>query len=129
MNKRAHFVIAAMLSLAAFVAGSAPAADTLHLKLDKSAPEADQVLTAAPEKIVLEFSQKPELAVSRIVVTGGEGPAKLTDVARSEDDETILWAAFEEPLTTGAYTVRWMTSSGDGHPIRGEFAFTVRADR
>jgi methionine-rich copper-binding protein CopC len=37
--------------------------------------------------------------------------------------------AFEEPLHDGAYTVNWTTSSGDGHPVRGEFSFTVSTGR
>ena len=129
MKKGAFLAVAAVLVVVVVAVGSAPAENVLHLKLDKSTPEADQVLRQAPGKIVLEFSQQPELAVSRITVKSDHGDAMLTDVARSEEDATILWAAFEAPLADGAYTVNWMTSSSDGHAIRGEFSFTVRADR
>ncbi len=128
MKKRAFLAVAALVGVV-LVVGSTPAESVVHLQLDKSMPEADQVLTESPAKIVLEFSLKPELAVSRIAVKGDHGDAKLTDVARSEEDETILWAAFEEPLPDGDYAVNWVTSSGDGHPVRGEFSFTVRAGR
>lgn len=129
MPRRLVLVVVTVFAASLLMAGVAPAENILHLKLDKSAPEADQVVSEAPTKIVLEFSEAPELAISRIAVTGAHGDAKLTDVARSEEDETILWAAFEAPLTDGAYTVRWMTSSSDGHAVRGEFSFTVRAAR
>lgn len=127
MKKGATLAVAALIAVVLFV-GSAPATSFVHLKLDKSIPEADQVLREAPDKIVLEFSLKPELSVSRITVKGDHGDAKLTDLARSEEDETILWAAFEAPLADGTYAVSWVTSSGDGHPVRGEFSFTVQAD-
>jgi len=129
MHRRLVLVVVMAFSVGLLLAGLAPAENVLHLMLEKSAPEADQVVSKAPTKIVLEFSEEPELAVSRIAVKGAHGDAKLTDVARSEEDETILWASFEAPLTDGAYTVTWMTSSSDGHPVRGEFSFTVRAAR
>ena len=125
MKMRSAVLSVVALAILALAASSAPAATAFHLKLDKSAPEADQVLDASPEKIVLEFSEMPELAVSRISLKGSAGDAKLSDVARNEEDETILWVAVEEPLADGVYTVNWTTSSGDGHPIRGEFSFTV----
>lgn len=126
---RVFVVVAAMLAIAAFAVPPAPADGVLHLQLDKSAPEADQVLSAAPEKIVLEFSQRPELAVSRVVIRNGDVQAKLGELQRQEDDETILWADFQEPVADGTYTVNWTTSSGDGHPVRGEFSFTVSTGR
>lgn len=129
MTRRLVLVVVTAFAVGLLLAGAAPAKSVLHLKLDKSAPEADQIVTKAPTKIVLEFSEKPELAVVRITVKGAHGDAKLTDVARSEEDETILWAAFEAPLTDGAYTVNWVTSSSDGHAVRGEFTFTVRVAR
>ena len=107
------------------ITGAAPAEKVLHLKLDTSIPEADQVLKAPPKKIVLKFSQRPELTVARIEIQDG----KLSKVARSQDDETILWVAVEEPLAAGTHTVKWVTSSSDGHPVRGEFSFMVSADR
>ena len=55
--------------------------------------------------------------------------AELGKVTRSEEDETILWTAIEEPLPNGNHTVSWVTSSSDGHPIRGEFTFTIGAAR
>lgn len=128
MKKGAFLAVGAVV-VVVLAFGSAPAVTTLHLKLDKSTPEADQILRQAPEKIVLEFSEKPELPVSRISLAADHGDPKLLEVARSEEDETVLWAAFEEPLSDGVYTVNWATSSADGHPIRGEFTFTVNASR
>ena len=125
MKKLAAVLVASLMMVSLVAVGVAPAESVLHLKLDASLPEADQVLEASPERIVLEFSIRPELAVSRIQIED----AKLGKVARSEDDETILWVVVEEPLAAGAHTVNWVTSSGDGHPVRGEFTFSVGANR
>ncbi len=127
MYRRA--IVASVLALVALIAGSASAAVVAHLRLDRSIPEADQVLQRSPDKIVLDFSQRPELSVSRVVVKGEQRDGRLTDLARSEEDDSVLWAALEEPLPDGSYSVSWLTSSGDGHPVRGEFSFVVRSGR
>lgn len=119
-------VVAAAVLLSATIA---PAANVLHLQLDKSMPEADQAITESPDKIVLEFSQRPELAVSRLVLKTGDREIDLGDVTRDENDETILWSAVQEELAAGVYTLNWTTASSDGHPVRGEFSFTLSADR
>jgi methionine-rich copper-binding protein CopC len=59
----------------------------------------------------------------------GDHDVELSEVKRSEDDDSILWVGIPHPLADGAYTVSWATSSADGHPVRGEFAFTVAAGR
>lgn len=128
MSKQAAAILVVMLAALALAAVT-PVGAALHLKLDKSEPAAEQVLEASPEKIVLHFSQRPELAISRVTITGAEGEAKVGKVQRNEENETILWAAVEGPLADGAYTVAWVTSSADLHPVRGEFTFTVRAAR
>lgn len=129
MKKRLLVLAVLALGIVGFVAAPAPATNVLHLKLDKSTPEADQVVSTAPEKIVLDFSEKPELAVSRVSLKSGGREIELSDVKRSEEDESVLWAAVESPMSDGAYTVSWVTSSGDGHALRGEFSFTVATGR
>ncbi|MGD8329908.1 MAG: copper resistance protein CopC [Acidobacteriota bacterium] len=126
-----HLLVTAVVALGVvvLVAAPVPAASVLHLQLDKTIPAADQVVTASPEKIVLEFSEKPELAVSRVSLKSDERDIELSEVKRSEEDESTLWVAIPSPLANGAYTVSWTTSSADGHPVRGEFAFSVAVAR
>ena len=40
-----------------------------------------------------------------------------------EDDE--MWATFLQPLENGDYKVEWKIIGADGHPIEGEFSFSV----
>ena len=117
------FVVAILGTL--FLVNLVAAEKILHLKLDSSIPKADEILKASPKKIVLEFSQRPELSIAKIDIQDG----KLGKVMRSEEDETILWAAIEESLPAGKHTVKWVTSSSDGHPVRGEFSFAVSVRR
>jgi len=126
---RKTLVTCAVFAVVLLCVNAATAESVLHLKLDKSTPAADQVVSEVPTKIVLDFSLAPELAVSRIAVAGAGGKVEMGEVKRSAEDDTILWASVEEPLADGAYTVNWTTSSGDGHPVRGEFSFTVQANR
>jgi len=111
------------------VVGATVATGAIHLQLNKSTPAADAVLTESPEKIVLEFSESFEMAVSKVTIKGAGGDVTLGKLGRHEEDETIMWAPIETPLADGVYSVNWVTSSGDGHPVRGDFDFTVEAAR
>jgi methionine-rich copper-binding protein CopC len=44
-------------------------------------------------------------------------------------DDKSLMATVPGPLADGAYTVTWRSAGDDGHAMRGDFAFTVRAKR
>ena len=121
MQNKLFLMFVAVVVGTLFLVGLVAAEKILHLKLDSSIPKADETLKASPEKIVLEFSQRPELTVAKIGIQDG----KLSKVMRGEEDETILWVAVEESLPAGNHIVKWVTSSSDGHPVRGEFSFTV----
>ena len=43
------------------------------------------------------------------------------------DDASIFAAPVERTLPDGDYTVSWRTMAADGHVVRGDFGFTVRA--
>ena len=97
-----------------------------HTALVSSNPEAGAVLTASPSEIRLKFNQnlllvndqnpnKIELFDSAGAVVSG-----VTSVSGSE--------AFTTPigkLGSGNYRVSYRVVSGDGHPIEGEYEFSV----
>lgn len=118
-------VLVAALLLAPVV--PADASPGMHLQLTRSAPADGATVSAAPEEIRLWFSQKPEHAVSMIRLQGPGGEVELGEVQAG--DENTLFAALVGSLEPGDYTVHWRTSSGDGHPIRGSFAFTLTPSR
>jgi len=121
LNRAASGLLLAIL----VVAVATPAAGSgLHLKLTKSAPAKDAELSGGPAEIRLWFSQATELSISRIKLTAADGTEiELGDVKAAE--ENALVATVLGALAAGTYEVAWRTSSGDGHPIRGTFGFTV----
>lgn len=123
MRKRLFRTLALMLTLGLVFPWASGAA--LHLRLERSAPADEAVLETPPEEIRLWFTQEPELAVSRIGLEGPAGKVELGEVERDEDAPEVLFASVPEPLPDGRYTVSWVTSSGDGHPVKGEFGFRI----
>lgn len=98
-----------------------------HGRLKASTPAAGAHVVAAPRVLHLEFTERPELAFSRVELTGPTGAAVALGTLRADPQ---LPAALIAPvagtaLGPGVYTVRWQMAGADGHPVRGEFAFTV----
>jgi putative copper export protein len=77
--------------------------------------------------IRLWFHERVQLAISRVRLVTPAGTAVLP-VRGDPADPTELVASLTTPLAPGAYTVEWQTGGRDGHPVRGHFAFVVRAD-
>jgi methionine-rich copper-binding protein CopC len=120
--------LVALLAALVLAAASPGEGARRHVRLVKSTPVKDSVVTAAPATVELWFSEPVELGVTRVRLTGvsgttvATGPLKRADVA----DAPII-AAVLGPMADGIYTVNWSTASKDGHPVRGTFEFTVRA--
>jgi copper transport protein len=94
-----------------------------HLALARSEPSDRSRLPASPTRISLWFTARPQLAFSRITLSGASGSFALDTIVA--DTGNALHAAIPVPLAAGDYRVAWQTASADGHPIRGEFAFSV----
>lgn len=125
-------LIAALpIALVVAVAARPPVASAthLHLRLLRSAPSADSVVTAPPEEIRLWFSAAPEVKVTRVELRRGEEEVEVGTVKASEDDPTVLYAPLDEPAGPGRYTVEWRTMARDGHVVSGEFGFRVEVTR
>ncbi len=114
----------AAIAIMAFAPGRALIAERLHLRLEASAPAADQIVSGV-DQIRLEFSQTPQMTGTRIRVLSAGAPLDLGDAIASEEDETVVLLPLSTELRDGAYEVRWRAMSQDGHPVTGDFAFTV----
>ena len=99
-----------------------------HMALSKSLPAKDAVEASKPAKVQLWFSQKPDLAVSKVTLTGPAGAVKLGTLA-ADATEKSLAATVDGETPDGAYTVAWQAAGDDGHVQKGEFAFSVRRTR
>lgn len=94
-----------------------------HLAFKRSEPADASRLSVPPQQILLWFTAEPQLAFSRIALTGPSGGVPLDAIVA--DTGNMLRATIPRTLTAGRYTVAWQTASADGHPIRGQFRFRV----
>lgn len=124
-RRRTPFAVAALL-LALF-AVFAPASPVFaHDQLVSTDPAADAVLDAMPAEITLTFS-------AELLGDGGSNVVEVTDAAGTPlaegaaavDGITVTQAL--SGAASGPVSVLWRVVSSDGHPISGEFAFTVEA--
>lgn len=98
-----------------------------HLRLVRSFPSADTVLTASPDSLRLWLSEAAEMPTTKVALTTASGAAvKLGRVSRGAGKDAPIVAALASPLQAGTYNVSWRTMSRDGHVVKGAFAFRVR---
>jgi len=112
-------------ALIAFVALLAPASPAqAHDDLLGSDPAADAQLDALPAQLTLTFTAEiaPDEGASEVQVTDAAG-ASLVAGAPSAQGNVLTQPL--EGTASGAITVLWKVVSSDGHPISGEFGFTV----
>lgn len=97
-----------------------------HLKLLKSEPAANASVAAPPTAVKLWFSQRPELAVTRVTLTGATGAERvLAPLSRGEAGDAPIVAPVGIALAPGAYTIAWRTMAKDGHVLSGSVPFRV----
>ena len=119
-------IAACGLAIALVIPVRAYPTSAFHLSLKRSAPGRDSIVSVAPQAITLWFTQKPEIAVTRISLLGANATKVDLSPARfGAADETVIVADIKGPMRPGVYTVQWKTSSHDGHLVRGDFGFTV----
>lgn len=110
---------AAFLAFATFAAPSAQA----HDQLVSSTPAADAVLTTAPERVELVYTEEiVELGVI-VEVVGFDGQNWV--VGTPTVASTVVTVPLQPGMFEGAYELRWRVVSSDGHPIDGTSTFTV----
>ncbi len=100
----------------------------LHLRLEKSEPTKGAVLATPPTAIRLWYSLPPEMSVTAVKLATADGTAiSLSKPTRGAGAKDPVVVDIRHPLAPGDYVVSWKTSSKDGHPISGDFRFTVKA--
>ncbi len=98
-----------------------------HDELVGSEPPDGVELQTAPDQIELEFSGDIAPVGTMITVVGPGEAGPVTDGA-----PRVEGGAVSQPMSTdlpaGDYTVTWRVTSSDGHPISGEFMYSVMTD-
>lgn len=93
-----------------------------HTGLVSSTPAQDASVDGPLEEVTLTFSRPIELAGDGVRVLDGQGdPVAVSATVDAE----VVTVRPRQPLDDGPYGVRWAVRSGDAHPVRGTFVFTV----
>jgi len=128
LRHRSVAAAVATLVLASAVTSGASAMRLPHLKLKRSFPAKDTVLTSSPDAVRLWLTERSELPATKITVTtDAKAPVATEKVTRAAGADAPIEAKFTTPLAAGRYTVTWRTMSKDGHVVNGTFGFTVKS--
>jgi len=100
-----------------------------HQRLLRTEPAREAAVEAVPRELRLFFYEPVQVAFTQIELIGPDGlPAPVGELRRAADADNVLVVPVPGPWQAGEYAVRWSTASADGHPVRGEFAFSVPPD-
>ncbi|MET3657352.1 copper resistance CopC family protein [Sporosarcina psychrophila] len=93
-----------------------------HTGLETSSPEDGEVVTEEMREIALTYEGKIEQG-GKLEVSNSNGQSiPVEDISIAD---TQMTGTFTNALENGDYTVVWNIIGADGHPIAGEFSFTV----
>jgi copper resistance protein C len=101
-----------------------PLAAHAHASLARASPSAGSTMSAAPDEVILTFTESLEAAFSKLTVMDASG----TEVSRGKaqvNNNTMRISL--KPLNAGIYKVNWRAVSTDTHRIEGSFTFGVSA--
>lgn len=93
-----------------------------HTGLDTSSPENGGVVTEELREIALTFEGKIEQGGTLEVSDSNGQSIPFEDIVIEDAQMT---GTFPNALVNGDYTVVWNIIGADGHPIQGDFSFTV----
>ncbi|WP_204524750.1 copper resistance CopC family protein [Litchfieldia alkalitelluris] len=95
-----------------------------HSYLTESNPTDGEVIKERLQQLTLTFSTEIE-QTSVVEVSHLDG--SNVPLGKIEIDGNEIGTTFLQPLENGSYKVQWKIVGADGHPIEGEFSFTVDA--
>ncbi|GAB4227182.1 MAG: hypothetical protein Tsb0032_33640 [Kiloniellaceae bacterium] len=93
-----------------------------HSKQPKVTPAHGSELKQAPAALTFAFGKPVRLTAVRLY-DGGDEKIELPGKRSLKPVKTRKVAL--PPLKAGAYRVEWRALSADGHPVDGEFSFTI----
>ncbi|WP_265445612.1 copper resistance CopC family protein [Flexivirga meconopsidis] len=94
-----------------------------HDELVSTTPPKGATLTAAPQQVTFTFSDTVRSTGTAVVVKGSDG-AEVQQGAPKVDGSSVT-QSLKSGLPAGTFDVVWRVSSSDGHPISGNFSFSV----
>ena len=94
-----------------------------HTTLDHSTPPAGSTVAAAPDEVVLTFTESLEPAFSAVQVIDEAGAR--VDQGKALVNGNTMRVGLKE-LGFGSYKVHWHAVSADTHATDGNFSFNIR---
>jgi methionine-rich copper-binding protein CopC len=114
--------------VAALLAGILPTGSGIAVAHDlvrRSEPAADAVVVAGrPVPVAVVYSGRIDRARSRLLLVAPDGTRRELALA-GLSPPNVLEASVPIVLTPGAYALRWIVLSSDGHLTRGDIPFRV----
>jgi len=95
-----------------------------HTALAGSNPAKDATVAAAPDAIVLTFTEDINPAFANVVLSNAEG-RKWESTAPRVEGPRLSFAIGPDRPGEGVYTVGYRVVSADGHPVTGSYSFTI----
>jgi copper transport protein len=121
-----RLVLAAVVAVGGVVLMAAPAG--AHALLKSSDPAAGAVLSSAPSRVVLTFTESPDPRLSVVHVVNEAGAQVDRGGTQPVPGHPLELLVRVGALPHGVYTVTWRTvSKVDGHVTGNSFAFGVGA--
>jgi methionine-rich copper-binding protein CopC len=121
---RSHALLLATLAVAGTLS---PVVAAAHSVLVRSDPARRAIVTRAPERVRLWFSERIEPAYATLSVWSETGKQVDAEDAEVDASDPALLSVGTHNLRPGNYTVRFRVLSVDGHVVESSFTFTVRA--
>jgi len=97
----------------------------MHATLLRSEPAKDGTITTSPDRIYLVFSEEVEPSLGGIRLVGPGGRTVTLKPTGDPRNVSALVAPVTTTLAAGTWRVEWRIVSEDGHPIDGDFTFTL----
>ncbi|SCK14071.1 copper resistance CopC/CopD family protein [Streptomyces sp. WMMB 322] len=114
----------ALCALLTVVVTAGPAA--AHAVQTDSTPAEGRVVSSAPEKVTVTFSEGVSMSDGSIRVLGPDGKRLDTNKVSEVPGKANTRAVDLKPDgPKGTYTVAWKAVSDDSHPVSGAFTFSV----
>jgi len=117
-------LIPVLFAALALLAGGPSA--TAHALLRHADPAVGATVRAAPDELLLTFSEAVEPGFSSFSVTDGQGNRVDTGSIRTDPADATHLLAGVHKLAPGTYKVVWHATSVDTHKTEGAYQFTVQ---
>lgn len=93
-----------------------------HSEIETTSPADGAVVAAVPAEVSIRFAN--EIRLTRVDMTHADHPSVQIDLsAYKRFDRDFLLPI--EAMGPGTYRFEWRGLGTDGHPLQGEFMFTV----